>query len=60
MVQWLGLHSFIAGGPGSIPAWGTKVLDALWHGLKNKTKSWKRKEARFKPCMKSFIFEMIF
>ena len=58
MVQWLGGHSSIAGALGSIPGWGTKFLDASWHGLKNKTKSWKRKEARFKPCMKSFIFEM--
>ena len=24
-VQWLGLSTFIAEGPGSIPGWGTKI-----------------------------------
>ena len=25
VVQWLGLHAFIAGGTSSIPCWGTKM-----------------------------------
>ena len=28
MVQWLGLHAFIAKGTGSIPGWGTKIPQA--------------------------------
>ena len=28
MVQWLGLRAFTAEGPGSIPGWGTKILQA--------------------------------
>ena len=31
-VQWLGLHASTAGGVGSIPGWGTKILHAVWHG----------------------------
>ena len=27
-VQWMGLHSFIAKAVGSIPGWGTNVLQA--------------------------------
>ena len=36
MVQWLRLHAPSAGGTGSIPAWGTKILHAIWCGQKNK------------------------
>ena len=28
VVQWLGLRAFTAEGPGSIPGWGTKILQA--------------------------------
>ena len=35
MVQWLRLHASKAGGVGSIPGWGTKILHALWHGHKS-------------------------
>ena len=30
--QWLGLHAFTAEGAGSIPGWGTKILQAVQHG----------------------------
>ena len=36
-VQWLGLHSFTAEGPGSIPGWGTKIPQAAWHSPKKKS-----------------------
>ena len=29
MVQWLGLRTFTAGGPGSISGQGTKILQAV-------------------------------
>ena len=34
MVQWLGFHASTAGGMGSIPGWGTKILHAVGHGQK--------------------------
>ena len=34
VVQWLGLCAFIAKSPGSIPAQGTKIPQAAWHGQK--------------------------
>ena len=36
MVQWLGLHAFTVEGPGSIPDWGTEILQTLWHSQKKK------------------------
>ena len=36
MVQWLGLDAFTAVGLGSIPGWGTKILQAKWRGQNNK------------------------
>ena len=33
-VQWLGLHAFTAEGSGSVPGWGTKIPQAVWHGQK--------------------------
>ena len=36
MVQWLRLHTSTAGGTGSIPGWGTKILYATWRSQKNK------------------------
>ena len=33
-VQWLRLWASTAGGMGSIPGWGTKILYAMWHGQK--------------------------
>ena len=35
-VQWLGLHASTAGGPGSIPGLGTKILPAPQRGQKTK------------------------
>ena len=32
VVQWLGFRASTARGPGSIPSWGTKILQATWHG----------------------------
>ena len=32
--QWLGLQASTAGGPGSIPTWGTKILHVVWRGQK--------------------------
>ena len=34
--QWLKLHASIAGGMGSIPGQGTRILHALWPGQKLK------------------------
>ena len=34
MVQWSGLHTIMAQGPGSIPDGGTKIPQALGHDLK--------------------------
>ena len=39
VVWWLGLCSFTAKGPGSVPGWGTKILQALWRGQKYKQKT---------------------
>ena len=36
MVHWLGLQAFTAKGAGSFPAWGTKILKAMWQGTKKK------------------------
>ena len=35
-VQWLGLGASMAGGPGSIPGWGTKIPQATWHSQRKK------------------------
>ena len=34
--QWLKLHTSTAGGTGSIPGQGTKILQAMWHSQKEK------------------------
>ena len=38
-VQWLGLHASTAGGSGSIPGRGTKILHAAQHSQKKKKKA---------------------
>ena len=43
LVQWLELSAFTAEGPGSIPAQGTKIPKAMWHG-QNGGKEAKQKE----------------
>ena len=35
-VQWLGLGTLTAEGPGSIPGRGTKIPQAMCHGQNNK------------------------
>ena len=37
VVQLLGLHAFTAEGPGSIPGWGTKILQAAGVAKKDDT-----------------------
>ena len=39
-VQWFGLRALTAKGPGLIPGPGTKILQAVWCGLKRKKISW--------------------
>ena len=34
--QWLGLSAFTALGTGSFSGWGTKILQAVWHGQGHK------------------------
>ena len=36
--QWLGLCVSTAGGMGSIPGWGMKIPQTMWHGQKKKKK----------------------
>ena len=38
VAQWLGLHAPTAGGPGSIPGWGTKIPHAVQRSQKKKKK----------------------
>ena len=38
-VQLLGFSAFMAEGPGSISAQGTKILQAVWHVKKKKKKN---------------------
>ena len=38
MVQWLGLHTSNAGGPGSIPGRATKILQTVCHSQIKKKK----------------------
>ena len=38
MVQWLRLCALTLEGLGSIPGWGTKIPQAMWHGRKKKKK----------------------
>ena len=39
VVQWLGVSTFIAGGPGSIPGQGTKIPQAAQYGQKKKRRN---------------------
>ena len=36
VVQWLGLPASKAGDTGSMPDWGTKIPQAVWHAPKIK------------------------
>ena len=49
-VQWLGRCTSTAGGPGSIPAWGTKILQAVQSNRKKpKNKKQSLNEVRGEP-----------
>ena len=56
-VQWLGLHASTAGGPGSIPGHGTKILQAPQRGQKKK-----KKDIQYKQYCKapSTVTETVF
>ena len=47
VVQWVGLHVSTAGGPGSIPGGGTKILQAARHSQKKKKR--KKKNTFVQP-----------
>ena len=53
VVQCLRLHIFTAGGTGSNPGQGTKILHATWHSQKKKTtkKSKTKNNATSLACM---------
>ena len=38
-VQWLELQALTAEGLGSIPGWGTKIPQAMWHSQRTKNKN---------------------
>ena len=38
IVQWLGLGTFTAGNPGSVPGRGINIPQPTWHGQKKKKK----------------------
>ena len=42
VVQLLGLCASTAGGTGSIPGLGNKILQAVWRGQKKKKRKWKQ------------------
>ena len=46
VVQWLGLCAFITEGLGSVPGWGTKILQAVQCGQKKKVKRGLRSKTR--------------
>ena len=50
-VWWLRHQAFTARGPGLIPGWGTKIPQALWHGLKENKISIASKIQRGPPCV---------
>lgn len=39
LVQWLEFQTSTAGGMGSVPGWGSKILLSLWCRQKNKKKN---------------------
>ena len=47
-VQWLGVRTFIAKGPGSVLGWGAKIPQAAWHGQKINNNNNKKKTQEFK------------
>ena len=53
VVQWLGLHAFTAMGPGSVPGWGTKILQTARCRQKKKKKSYSHIIIIFFGCVGS-------
>ena len=51
VVQWLGLCTFTARGRGSIPRWGAKIPQAVWHGQKIKIKNQNKTKPQKKITM---------
>ena len=49
VVQWLGLCTSTVGGPGSIPGWGTKILQSAPAKKKNAADS-NPDDAKLPPC----------
>ena len=44
-------------GSGFDPAWGTKILQATWHGQNKKTENQKHKTSKQKNPTKKYIFQ---
>ena len=63
-VQWLGLHTFTAKGPGSTPGGGHKILQATRYSQKKKTKQtekpWRTHEVRKKPKVNTGLIFKVF
>ena len=51
MVQWLRLCALTLEGLSSIPGWGTKIPQAMWHGQKKEKQT--NKQTTHKPNTKS-------
>ena len=52
MVQWLGLSALTGKALGSVPGWGTKILQATWYSKKKKKKMFFNKNNRaFLSCV---------
>ena len=58
--QWLGLCAFTAKGVGSIPVWGTKILQASWYGQKNQNRKQTNKKKQTPKTMASSLTEICF
>ena len=54
-VQWLRLCASTAGGMGSIPGQGSKILHTKWHGQKKKRKRKKKEKKDFFGNLESFV-----
>ena len=55
-VQWLQLHAFTAEGMGSIPRWGSKILQALWHSQNKQNRKKEKPVCSYKGIFKdSFL-----
>ena len=57
VVQWLGLCTFTAKGPGSVPGRGTKIPQAMQHSQKKKIKNI---VCGIYPCIKCEVLIQIY